>query len=105
MTPTTVKGSRSSTIGRPTTAGSAPKRSRQQACPSTTTRAAPRRSSSGSSTRPSAGATPITGKKLEVTSRPTSATGSPRPESVHDWFVLGSPASSSKTGLASRQYR
>jgi hypothetical protein len=61
-TPTTVNARPFTTIGRPTAAGSAPRRALQYAWLTTAAGAAPGRSSAGPSRRPDAGVMPNVGK-------------------------------------------
>ena len=82
-------------MDRPTTSGSELKRSRHRPWLKTTTAAAPC-SSSGSSTRPTAGAMPKSRKKAPVTPRPSTVIGSPRPVNASSSFTDGMAAMASK---------
>ena len=78
-TPTTSYDSPSSTIVRPTIAGSPPNRRCQRLCPTMARRAWPDSSSSGRKLRPMTGCTPSVRKKSAETRKPCTPSGSSVP--------------------------
>jgi hypothetical protein len=94
ITPTTVKGSPLSVIGRPTTAGSPPKRRCQSPCDITTTFSAPGTSSSGWSVRPSAAGAPSVANSPPETRSPGIRSVFSSPPRLPLQFVKAEKASS-----------